>query len=72
MTLQKISFLPYLKRCWDIGGPYLIDVPKATLKNRAHEIGKWTPDFKVAVLAGSKEGWQVVIQAYLVPQAFKV
>lgn len=71
-TLQTISFLSYLKHYRDIHGPHLIVVPKSTLQNWAREFAKWAPDFKVAVLAGTKEERQEAIQKYLIPQDFEV
>ena len=71
-TLQTISFLSYLKHYRDIHGPHLIVVPKSTLQNWAREFEKWSPDFKVALLAGSKEERQEAIQKYLIPQDFEV
>ena len=71
-TLQTISFLAYLKHYRDITGPHLVVVPKSTLQNWAREFGKWTPDFNVALLSGSKEERQEVIQNRLIPGDFEV
>ncbi|EJC98571.1 uncharacterized protein FOMMEDRAFT_95786 [Fomitiporia mediterranea MF3/22] len=71
-TLQTISFLAYLKHYRDIGGPHLIVVPKSTLQNWAREFAKWTPDFNIALLSGTKEERQDVIQNRLIPMDFEV
>ncbi|KAF5371313.1 hypothetical protein D9758_004202 [Tetrapyrgos nigripes] len=71
-TLQTISFLAYLKHYRDIKGPHLIVVPKSTLQNWAREFEKWTPDFKIVLLTGSKEERQQIIANDLITQDFEV
>lgn len=71
-TLQTISFLAYLKHIRSINGPHLIVVPKSTLQNWAREFGRWTADFKVCVLQGTKEERQEIIQNQLIPQDFEI
>src|SRR5258706_171850 len=71
-TLQTISFLAYLKYQCSIHGPHLIVVPKSTLQNWAREFQKWCPDFKVAVLTGSKEERAELIANRLITQDFEV
>ncbi|KAJ2930321.1 hypothetical protein H1R20_g6789, partial [Candolleomyces eurysporus] len=71
-TLQTISFLSYLKHVRGICGPHLVVVPKSTLQNWAREFGKWTPDFEIVTLTGSKEERANIISASLIPQNFEV
>ncbi|SJL09809.1 related to ISW2-ATPase component of a two subunit chromatin remodeling complex [Armillaria ostoyae] len=71
-TLQTISFLSYLKHYCGIAGPHLIVVPKSTLQNWRREFEKWSPDFNVAVLTGSKEERADIIAERLIPQDFEV
>lgn len=71
-TLQTISFLSYLKHYHGISGPHLIVVPKSTLQNWAREFAKWTPDFNVALLSGTKEERAETIQARLIRSDFEV
>ncbi|KAG2009048.1 SNF2-family ATP dependent chromatin remodeling factor snf21, variant 3 [Coprinopsis cinerea AmutBmut pab1-1] len=71
-TLQTISFLSYLKHVRGITGPHLVVVPKSTLQNWAREFEKWTPDFNVALLTGSKEERAEIIATRLLPQDFEV
>ncbi|KAK7470113.1 chromatin remodeling complex Adenosinetriphosphatase [Stygiomarasmius scandens] len=71
-TLQTISFLAYLKHYRNISGPHLIVVPKSTLQNWAREFEKWTPDFKIVVLTGSKEERAKIIADRLMTQDFEV
>lgn len=54
-TLQTVAFLSYLKYYRDVPGPHLVVVPKSTLQNWAREFEKWSPDFDVVVLTGTKE-----------------
>jgi SWI/SNF-related matrix-associated actin-dependent regulator of chromatin subfamily A member 5 len=54
-TLQTVAFLAYLKNYRDMPGPHLIVVPKSTLQNWAREFERWSPDFDVVVLTGTKE-----------------
>ncbi|RXW13423.1 hypothetical protein EST38_g12430, partial [Candolleomyces aberdarensis] len=55
-----------------ICGPHLVVVPKSTLQNWAREFGKWTPDFEIVTLTGSKEERANIISASLIPQNFEV
>lgn len=71
-TLQTISFLSYLKHNLNIIGPHLIVVPKSTLQNWAREFEKWTPDFNVVLLTGSREERAEIISNRLLPQDFEV
>ncbi|KAL4252780.1 SNF2/RAD54 helicase family protein [Abortiporus biennis] len=71
-TLQTISFLSYLKHYKKISGPHLIVVPKSTLQNWLREFERWTPDFNVVVLAGSKEERAEIITNRLIPQDFEI
>lgn len=71
-TLQTIAFLAYLKHYRDINGPHLVVVPKSTLQNWAREFERWAPDFRIAVLGGSKDERQQTIQKQLIPQDFEV
>ncbi|KAF4567505.1 hypothetical protein EYR40_006508 [Pleurotus pulmonarius] len=71
-TLQTISFLSYLKHHKDISGPHLIVVPKSTLQNWKREFERWTPDFNVTVLTGTKDERQEIITNRLLPQDFEV
>lgn len=71
-TLQTISFLSYLKHYCGIAGPHLIVVPKSTLQNWRREFEKWSPDFNVTVLTGSKEERADIIAERLIPQDFEV
>ena len=70
-TLQTISFLAYLKHYRNISGPHLIVVPKSTLQNWSREFAKWTPDFKILSLAGSKDERAEIIANRLIPQDFE-
>jgi len=54
-TLQTVSFLAYLKRYRDISGPYLVVVPKSTLRNWHREFHQWTPVFDLVMLTGTKD-----------------
>ena len=71
-TLQTISFLAYLKHYRDISGPHLIVVPKSTLQNWKREFERWTPDFNVIILTGTKEERADIIANRLLPQDFEV
>lgn len=71
-TLQTISFLSYLKHNKDIKGPHIVVVPKSTLQNWAREFEKWTPDFRIVCLAGSKEERQEIIRTRILPVDFEV
>ncbi|KAJ7590813.1 P-loop containing nucleoside triphosphate hydrolase protein [Mycena floridula] len=71
-TLQTISFLAYLKNYREISGPHLIVVPKSTLQNWQREFERWTPDFNVVILAGTKEERADIIANRLLPQDFEV
>jgi SWI/SNF-related matrix-associated actin-dependent regulator of chromatin subfamily A member 5 len=71
-TLQTISFLSYLKHNRDTPGPHLIVVPKSTLQNWAREFERWTPDFNVVILTGSKEERAEIIANRLIPQDFEI
>ncbi|KAF5352870.1 hypothetical protein D9756_006326 [Leucocoprinus leucothites] len=71
-TLQTISFLAYLKQYRDITGPHLIVVPKSTLQNWAREFAKWTPDFNIVLLSGTKDERADIIAERLLPQDFEV
>ncbi|KAF8638665.1 hypothetical protein AX17_002046 [Amanita inopinata Kibby_2008] len=71
-TLQTISFLAYLKHYRDISGPHLIVVPKSTLQNWNREFERWTPDFNVVILTGTKEERADIIANRLMPQDFEV
>lgn len=71
-TLQTISFISYLKHYRDISGPHLVVVPKSTLQNWAREFERWTPDVNVALVSGSKEERQEIIQNRLIPGDFEV
>ncbi|KAF9445740.1 hypothetical protein P691DRAFT_709798 [Macrolepiota fuliginosa MF-IS2] len=71
-TLQTISFLAYLKHYRDISGPHLIVVPKSTLQNWCREFSKWTPDFNIVSLAGTKDERATIIANRLLPQDFDV
>ncbi|KAH9077177.1 P-loop containing nucleoside triphosphate hydrolase protein [Lactarius deliciosus] len=69
-TLQTISFLAYLKHQRSLPGLHLVVVPKSTLQNWAREFEKWTPDFNIALLTGSKEERAEIIASRLLPQNF--
>jgi len=71
-TLQSISFLAYLKHYRDVSGPYLVVVPKSTLQNWSREFERWTPDFKVVSLAGTKDERAEIIANQLISQDFEV
>lgn len=71
-TLQTISFLSYLKHYREISGPHLIVVPKSTLQNWNREFEKWTRDFNVVLLTGTKEERSEIIASRLIPQDFEV
>ncbi|KAF9001708.1 SNF2 family N-terminal domain-containing protein [Cyathus striatus] len=71
-TLQTISFLAYLKHYRDTPGPHLVVVPKSTLQNWAREFARWTPDFRIVTLAGSKDERAEIIANRLLPQDFEV
>ncbi|KAF7776564.1 hypothetical protein Agabi119p4_4957 [Agaricus bisporus var. burnettii] len=71
-TLQTISFLAYLKHYRDTSGPHLIVVPKSTLQNWAREFSRWTPDFNIITLAGTKDERAEIISSRLLPQDFEV
>jgi SWI/SNF-related matrix-associated actin-dependent regulator of chromatin subfamily A member 5 len=71
-TLQSISFLAYLKHYRDIPGPHLVVVPKSTLQNWSREFEKWSPDFKIVSLAGTKDERAEIIANQLISQDFEV
>ncbi|CAA7268547.1 unnamed protein product [Cyclocybe aegerita] len=71
-TLQTISFLAYLKHYREISGPHLVVVPKSTLQNWAREFERWTPDFNIVSLTGSKDERAEIIATRLIPQDFEV
>ncbi|TFK38304.1 P-loop containing nucleoside triphosphate hydrolase protein [Crucibulum laeve] len=71
-TLQTISFLAYLKHHRGINGPHLIVVPKSTLQNWHREFEKWTPDFNLVLLTGSKEERAEIIATRLLSQDFEI
>jgi SWI/SNF-related matrix-associated actin-dependent regulator of chromatin subfamily A member 5 len=47
-------------------------VPKSTLQNWAREFERWTPDFNIALLTGTKEERAEIIASRLLPQNFQV
>ncbi len=51
---------------------HLVVVPKSTLQNWAREFERWTPDFKIALLTGTKEERSEIITNRLLPQDFEV
>lgn len=71
-TLQTISFLGWLRFYRDRPRFHLVVVPKSTLDNWRREFERWVPGFNVAVLQGSKEERQQMIQEKLLPQDFDV
>ncbi|KAJ3509479.1 hypothetical protein NLJ89_g5204 [Agrocybe chaxingu] len=71
-TLQTISFLAYLKHYREISGPHLVVVPKSTLQNWAREFERWTPDFNIVSLTGTKDERAEIIATRLIPQDFEV
>ncbi|PFH46856.1 hypothetical protein AMATHDRAFT_68955 [Amanita thiersii Skay4041] len=71
-TLQTISFLAFLKHYRGILGPHLIVVPKSTLQNWNREFDRWTPDFNVVLLTGTKEERSDLIANRLITQDFEV
>ncbi|EIN12993.1 SNF2 family DNA-dependent ATPase [Punctularia strigosozonata HHB-11173 SS5] len=71
-TLQTISFLSYLKHNLGSNGPHIVVVPKSTLQNWAREFEKWTPDFNIVVLAGSKDERAEIIANRILPQNFEI
>lgn len=71
-TLQTISFLAYLKHYRDISGPHLVVVPKSTLQNWHREFERWTPDFNVVTLTGTKDERAEIIASRLITQDFEV
>ncbi|KAI0005017.1 SNF2 family DNA-dependent ATPase [Russula compacta] len=71
-TLQTISFLAYLKHQRSLPSLHLVVVPKSTLQNWAREFEKWTPDFNITLLTGTKEERAEIIANRLLPQDFEV
>ncbi|KAI9508946.1 SNF2 family N-terminal domain-containing protein [Russula earlei] len=71
-TLQTISFLAYLKHQQSLPSLHLVVVPKSTLQNWAREFERWTPDFNIALLTGTKEERAEIIANRLLPQKFEV
>lgn len=47
-------------------------MPKSTLQNWAREFERWTPDFNIALLTGTKEERAEIIASRLLPQNFQV
>lgn len=59
--MQTIALLGYMKHYKKESGPFLIIVPKSTLKNWENEFEKWCPTIRSVVLIGDQEARQKVI-----------
>ncbi|KAF8328284.1 SNF2 family N-terminal domain-containing protein [Amanita rubescens] len=71
-TLQTISFLAHPKHYRGISGLHLIIVPESTRQNWKREFERWTPDFNVVILTGTKEERADLTANCILPQDFEV
>jgi SWI/SNF-related matrix-associated actin-dependent regulator of chromatin subfamily A member 5 len=59
-----------MKHYRNINGPFLIIVPKSTLKNWQNEFEKWCPSMKAVVLIGDQDARQQIINDEIITQKF--
>ncbi|KAF8328287.1 P-loop containing nucleoside triphosphate hydrolase protein [Amanita rubescens] len=71
-TLQTISFLAHPKHYRGISGLHLIIVLESTRQNWKREFERWTPDFNVVILTGTKEERADLTANCILPQDFEV
>ncbi|KAF8326141.1 hypothetical protein F5887DRAFT_1084850 [Amanita rubescens] len=69
---EMIPFLAYLRHYCGISSLHLIVIPKSTLQNWKREFERWTPDFNVVTLTGTKEEHADLIANCLLFQYFEV
>ncbi|KAI6189842.1 Transcription activator [Aphelenchoides bicaudatus] len=71
-TLQTIALLGYVKHYKKVDGPFLVIVPKSTLKNWQNEFEKWCPTLKAIILIGDQEARQKIIDEEIKTNKFDV
>ncbi|KAF8332940.1 P-loop containing nucleoside triphosphate hydrolase protein [Amanita rubescens] len=69
---EMIPFLAYLRHYCGISSLHLIVIPKSTLQNWKREFERWTPDFNIVTLTGTKEEHADLIANCLLFQYFEV
>ncbi|KAI6171188.1 Transcription activator [Aphelenchoides bicaudatus] len=69
-TLQTIALLGYMKHYRKANGPFLVIVPKSTLKNWQNEFEKWCPTLKAVVLIGDQDARQEIINEEILTNKF--
>jgi SWI/SNF-related matrix-associated actin-dependent regulator of chromatin subfamily A member 5 len=59
-----------MKHYRNANGPFLIIVPKSTLKNWSNEFEKWCPTLKAVILIGDADERQKIISEEIVTNNF--
>lgn len=71
-TLQTISVLGYMKHYKGQNGPFLVIVPKSTLRNWENEFARWCPTVKTVCLIGDADQRQEIINNRIMTNDFEV